>query len=975
MKRFFVILLMTLLPNIFALDVVGLYEITSDVTLNEDLNVLPGGTVQCYNGSYTLTVNGNVNNMGIIQNHTLGYLLTLNCSGNLTNSGIIKNNTVNMNGTLQTILTPTPLASIEPAYFNIMTPMPLIGASDLYFRNSVINFMFGGVLDLQNGFGLNLDNCYFTGGNIIGQTGDTPVSYLYMANGSFINNSTGYNLIYSGITLIEDNVIATGNCVNNGEIKSWSNASRTFIAQDNFINNGSISDNTPYGTYFESNGYLENNGTVINSSFICYGDFTNNASFTPQYFYLSGATVQNITTAFSFPLSAVNTVCLNPSGITSQSDLYFENSLIDFNDNPITLLNPYCLYVSGGYLINTNLTGAGTKAESVSYLEASNGCYLQNTDITDLVLNGTVDISDDNCTLNGSILNYATIQNKSSYNYTLTINGDFDNEGIITSNPGGYYLYTDFRGTDLHNGGTWTNQMLILSGTAAQNISNSFSTPFSPVYVSCDNGNGVIAKSDLEFVNSLINFNGNYYIDLTEGYNLYISGGYMNNTRIIGSGTVAKAQSEFEAGNGFYMQNTSLENLIMRGTFELSNDNCSLNGSILNYATIQNRSSYDYTLTINGDFDNEGIITSNPGGYYLYTDFRGTDLHNGGTWTNQMLTFSGTAAQNISNSFSSPFSPVYVSCENGNGVIAKSDLEFVNSLINFNGNYYIDLTEGHNLYISGGYMNNTRIIGAGTTAKVQSEFEAGNGFYMQNTSLEDLITRGTFELSNDNCSLNGSILNYATIQNKSSYNYTLTINGDFDNQGILQNGTIYDLNINVNGSVKNSGTWTNTTTSFTGTADQQIVLTYGSEIASTYLYFVSEIVDAPYEWHFNNSPIEATNTDFSGIDIDVLRWLVPIDLDNSGSYYCQTNAGPTRKIFVYDGILPVPVITGGGHENGISSIFWENIPAASSYKVYSSSDPYADPSTWTFETEVYTNECSIPGQTDQKKFYFVTAVY
>ena len=798
MKRFFVILLMTLLPNIFALDVVGLYEITSDVTLNEDLNVLPGGTVQCYNGSYTLTVNGNVNNMGIIQNHTLGYLLTLNCSGNLTNSGIIKNNTVNMNGTLQTILTPTPLASIEPAYFNIMKPMPLIGASDLYFRYSVINFMFGGVLELQNGFGLNLDNCYFTGGNIMGQTGDTPVSYLYMANGSFINNSTGYNLIYSGITLIEDNVIATGNCVNNGEIKSWSNASRTFIAQDNFINNGSISDNTPYGTYFESNGYLENNGTVTNSSFICYGDFTNNASFTPQYFYLSGATVQNITTAFSFPLSAVNTVCLNPSGITSQSDLYFENSLIDFNDNPIMLSNPYCLYVSGGYLINTNLTGAGTKAESVSYLEASNGCYLQNTDITDLVLNGTVDISDDNCTLNGSILNYATIQNKSSYNYTLTINGDFDNEGVITNNPGGYYLYTDFRGTDLHNGGTWINQMLILSGTAAQNISNSFSTPFSPVYVSCDNGNGVIAKSDLEFVNSLINFNGNYYIDLTEG---------------------------------------------------------------------------------------------------------------------------------------------------------------------------------HNLYISGGYMNNTRIIGAGTTAKAQSEFEAGSGFYMQNTSLEDLIMRGTFELSNDNCSLNGSILNYATIQNKSSYNYTLTINGDFDNQGILQNGTIYDLNINVNGSVKNSGTWTNTTTSFTGTADQQIVLTYGSEIASAYLYFVSEIIDAPYEWHFNNSPIEATNTDFSGIDIDVLRWLVPIDLDNSGSYYCQTNAGPTRKIFVYDGILPVPVITSGGNENGISSIFWENIPAASSYKVYSSSDPYADPSTWTFETEVYTNECSIPDQTDQKKFYFVTAVY
>ena len=774
MKKIAILAMSVLALNMFAYDVTGLWEITTDVTLNEDLNVLPGGIVQPYNGHFTLTVNGNVNNMGIIQDHTLGYLLTLNCSGNLTNSGIIKNNTVNMNGALQFIATPSPLASIEPAYFNIMTPMPIIGATDLYFRNSTITFMFGGVLDLQNGLGLNLDNCYFNGGNIIGQTGDTPVSYLYMANGSFINNSTGSNLIYAGITLIENNVIATGNCVNNGEIKSWSNAPRTFIAQDNFINNGSISDNPPYGTYFESNGYLENNGTVTNSSVICYGDFTNNASFTPQYFYLSGATVQNITTAFSCPVKSVNTVCLNLSGITSQSDLYFENSLIDFNDNPITLQAGYGLYVSGGYMINTYLTGAGTVG-NISYFETSNNCYLQNTDITDLVLNGTVDISDDNCSLNGSVLNYATIQNRSSYNYTLTINGDFDNEGIITSNPGGYYLYTDFRGTYLHNGGTWTNQMLILSGTAAQNISNSYSTPFSPVYLSCDNGNGVIAKSDLEFENSLINFNGNYYIDLTEG---------------------------------------------------------------------------------------------------------------------------------------------------------------------------------HDLYISGGYMNNTRITGAGTTAKALSEFEAANGFYMQNTVLENLVLRGTFEISNDNCSLNGSILNFATIQNKSSYTYTLTVNDDFDNQGILQNGTIYDLNINVNGNVKNSGTWANTTTSFTGTTDQQIVLAYGSEIASTYLYFVSEIVDAPYEWYCNNTPIEAMNPDFSGIDIDVLRWLVPIDLDNSGSYYCQTNAGPTRKIFVYDGILSVPVITGSGYENGGSSIYWESIPSAASYKVFSSSDPYADPAFWTFETEV-----------------------
>jgi len=109
-KKIIFILIAVLTANLLALDIYGLWELgTGDVTLNEDLHVYPGGIVQPYNGHRILTVNGNIINEGIIQDHTIGYLLTVNCSGNLTNSGSLTNNTFNLNGLAPQILgTPFP---------------------------------------------------------------------------------------------------------------------------------------------------------------------------------------------------------------------------------------------------------------------------------------------------------------------------------------------------------------------------------------------------------------------------------------------------------------------------------------------------------------------------------------------------------------------------------------------------------------------------------------------------------------------------------------------------------------------------------------------------------------------------------------------------------------------------------------------------------------------------------------------------
>lgn len=803
MKKFAILVISSLALNMFALDIDYLWELNTDDTVyvNEDLHILAGGTVQPYNSHRTLIVNGNitVDWGGVIQNHqSIGYLLTVVCTGNITNEGAITNNIVKLSGSGIQILQATYSTPISPANFIVENSIPLEANSDVYFENSIITFPNGGGIDLTGGFGLIIRGGTIDGATITGDAAQFPKPYLQMESDAVISNSVCQDLSYWETISVADNVIFEGISDNRALIKPAVNGHRTVTLKDDFSNTGFsaiIQDDGPYLLYAVSTGKFTNSGgTVTNYELQVIDTLVNAGNMTPYFIRFDGTEQQHITASFANPVSATYTSCSNQSGVIITSDFYFDNSLINFSDYPIEISNGCGLYVNGGYMNRMDIAGKGIAAESVSHFEMTGECYMQNTKLTDLILHGTIEMADDNCSLEGDILNYATIQNKSWYTQTLTVNSNFYNSGTVTDNPGGYDLYLNFNGTDLHNGNVWTNQMLTLSGTAVQNLSNVFGCPFSSEYTSCSNQFGVIAKSDLEFSGSWINFSG-YGLDLTEGRDLYVSGGYINRLNLTG----AADESEFDMSNGCYIQNSILTDVTLRGTIDIC-ENMTLEGSIINYATIQNKSWNAYSLNVSGDFNNLGAVSDNPGGYWFTLDFAGPKLTNNGT-------------------------------------------------IN---NYY---------------------------------------------------------------------------------------------------------------------------TNITGTSEQEIILGYGRTIESPEIYFKTDLATAPHVWNYNNSPIEATNTDFSYSDTQNLRWNIPVSETYFGSFYCQTGDGPSRRIFVYDGIIPAPVITSGNYSSGTAEIQWENIPAAYSYKVYSSADPYADPATWTFETEVYTNECSIPDQTDQKKFYYVTAVY
>lgn len=792
-KKTIIILIAVLTANVLALDIYGLWELgTGDVTLNEDLHVYPGGVIQPYNAARILTVNGNIINEGVIRNYpSINYYLTVNCTGNLNNTGTMTNYITNMNGTsVQYVSTGSSSSPISSIYFNINNTNPILALTDLYFKDSVIDFISGG-FDLRGGYGLNISGGLMTDGDITGKTGIVPVSYLNMTNSAYINNSSCSDLYLLGYITAEENVVFNGNCINTGDILPRVNAHRTITVNNNFINNGTIRNDAPYLLLVNSYDSFTNNGVLNHYDMSSYGDFWNNGAIYNQYLNFKGTSAQNISCTGVNEISAYYVSSTNASGIIAQSDLKFTNSYLNFGDFTLDLTAGYDIFLNGGYLNRIKIFG-DTSGKAVSYLNMTNGCYMQNTELNQLTLSGEIDIVDNANVFNGPIVNEGIVQNGIWYWYTLTLNGDFINNSVVRDNTAGYNLYVDSKGNIVNNG-TWDTYSLNFKGSSVQNLSCLNGSHIEAYYTSCTNPQGIKLLSDVTFKNSWINFT-DYTVDLTDGYDLTVSGGYMNRTRLLGSS--AKARSSFYSKNDCYIQNTVIESTDIRDTLLVVDNANILKGPLTNYGVIQNYG-YWYTLNIQGDFCNESVIRDNSGGYNLTVKAAG-NIENNGTWSN------------------------------------------------------------HYLYVN-------------------------------------------------------------------------------------------------------------------GTADQQISILNSNNITCPEIYFESELVNSPWQWFYNNSAISVSDPDFAQSTTFQLLFNVPLSSIKFGTYYCQTGDGPTRKIFVNDGVFAAPNITSFSNNGTTVSIVWENIPSASSYKVFSGPDPYSETG-WTLEAEPVTNSWS-GTPVGSKKFYVVKAVY
>ena len=241
------------------------------------------------------------------------------------------------------------------------------------------------------------------------------------------------------------------------------------------------------------------------------------------------------------------------------------------------------------------------------------------------------------------------IQNSGNYT-TLTINGGLSNHGIIRDNPGGYYLSLEVGG-NLANYNEWSCYKTYLTGAGAQHISCGVADYFSSSHFYNDTGGNIIALTSLNFLNCQIDFQNNGALDLSEGGNLSIDGGYIYRTTIIGEPIAGRG---LYMTNGAYIHSVTASYMKLSGITNIADSGVLFTGSLINNGIIQNSGNYN-TLTIDCDITNNGTIKNNSSGYYLYLDITG-DIINNGDWTNNDIELTGTTDQHISCPSDSAFS-------------------------------------------------------------------------------------------------------------------------------------------------------------------------------------------------------------------------------------------------------------------------------------------------------------------------------
>lgn len=211
----------------------------------------------------TITVNGNVQNDGMIIPNNIGYKLLFKIEGNLLNNGYWDSRMVEFTGSgthtlftdLNQIFSPDEFYAVNATVFSDSSLR--FDNVDIRVRKFVLQN--NDALYLESGSRLEVDSLIGNGNNLFVH----GHSYLSSA----LNNPglvpVFSNLILNGEVNIVSDVNFTGNTINSGilKIKDTTNFSYQATFEGNFRNLGSIRpNNMGYKLWFEITGNLENSG-------------------------------------------------------------------------------------------------------------------------------------------------------------------------------------------------------------------------------------------------------------------------------------------------------------------------------------------------------------------------------------------------------------------------------------------------------------------------------------------------------------------------------------------------------------------------------------------------------------------------------------------------------------------------------------------------------------------------------------------
>ncbi len=644
MNRFFYAAFLTILmlnAKLLSLDITGVWEISGDTIINENIHVLPGGIIRpAYGIDIKLTVNGGIFNEGDL-NDNLSYdngagYMDIDVTEDIANSGDISNRSIKLIGNLPQSIFTTSTTPVRTDTLRINNSYPVKALSDLHFMNCDIIFSGMGGFDLSNGYDIYINGGFLSGASVYGPEHYTKSqTKINLVNEAYVSNILLYRVDTDGAFLISgDNCVLNGPLTNLGNIRPLNSYITTILT--------STADFTNLGTV---------EGDIL---FCAYGDLTNKGQLLNSTLVFGGTELQHITNE-GCPIGVNLIQSANPQGVMLLSDLrifrssfFITNTCIDFIDNPL-ILNSYNLYLENTNINNTVIIGSledVIPSSSIIATISSSTIAIWHSSIKDVNFYGRFYITQD-VIFEGIIHNYADIAPTGCYT-SLTINGNLINSvnsiedsGIISDGIFGGQLTAYVKG-NIHNSSVWDNNSIVFCGSGDQLISCDPDKSYSATTVECTNPNGIKAASDLYFTGSGLELTG-HALDLN-GYDLNMSGGYLDSVVVLSTDSVSR--SLFRPSNGSYIRSSIINSVDLDSALIVQGNNVILNGPLTNYGTIMNESTGNSEITLNNQFTNHGTIQDNGPVYKLSANIIG-DITNYGTWNNNYNYFNGESDQVI----------------------------------------------------------------------------------------------------------------------------------------------------------------------------------------------------------------------------------------------------------------------------------------------------------------------------------------
>ena len=462
-------------------------QIATGVTFNGLTTV--SGILQNYGGyTYTMYIDGPIENNGIVRNNPAAYNFYLEVSDDLTNNGIWDHYRLDFTGTETQTLSAGSEAEFNMNYiYGNGLDQGLFIATDFLISGSTFDLNSTGIV-IDEGMTLQLSGINLTDGTVFAQG-----NVLDFADAAYIDHTTVVDAILSGTCIVGTNVVFSGDTILEGVLENKSGSTRTLVVDGPFTNNGTVQDSPiNFPLIVDLADDLYHNGTWSNYRINFIGETTQYITFADGVFLecgdINGNGIEN--------------------GLATTSNVSFLNADFNLYDGTFVLAPLTMATFADGIIQN------GTVEAQGSALHLLEDAYLYDLILDDAVLTGVTQFSS-SCFATTRLENTGTMTNH-VYTRTLEVNCDLINSGTIENISTGYHFDLNISG-DAVNLGTWDVYTTDMLGSGDQQVILVDGSTFEPdvrLYSNFGTG-GYIWYRDGEEIGNIDNLSGEYTSILT----------------------------------------------------------------------------------------------------------------------------------------------------------------------------------------------------------------------------------------------------------------------------------------------------------------------------------------------------------------------------------------------------------------------------------------------------------------------------